>query len=117
MMWIERLTGDLGDKRRYLRYRARVKALPDPYREAAAALERYLMNVGPSGEGLIPMLDDLADLLEQSVADGRPLRDVVGEDPVEFAEVFMRNYAGSSWIDKERRRLTEAIDRAAEADR
>jgi DNA-binding ferritin-like protein (Dps family) len=38
------------------------------------------------------MLEDLADLFEQGAADGTPLRDVVGEDPVEFAEAFLANY-------------------------
>ena len=112
--WIEKVVGDLGDKKRYRQYKERVKQLPDPYRQAAGALERYLMNLGPSDNGtsLIAMLNDLADLLEQSVAAGTPIRDVVGTDPVEFAESFMENYGGGSWIRKERTRLTKAIDRA-----
>jgi DNA-binding ferritin-like protein (Dps family) len=43
---------------------------------------------------LLLMLGDLADLFEQSAADGTPIRAIVGDDPVEFAETFMRNYAG-----------------------
>ncbi|MFI6604150.1 DUF1048 domain-containing protein [Nonomuraea sp. NPDC050536] len=57
------------------------------------------------------MLEDLADLFAQSAADGTPIRDVVGEDPVEFAEAFLRNYPESQWISRERERLTDAIDR------
>lgn len=114
-MWIEKLIGDLADKKSYLQYRARVKKLPPGYREAALALERYLMNMGPSddGEALIAMLTDLADLLEQAVADATTIRSLVGDDPSEFAEAFLDNYAGGSWIRKERKRLAEAIDRAA----
>ncbi|MFG6503584.1 DUF1048 domain-containing protein [Microbacterium sp. P05] len=112
--WIEKIVGDLGDKKRYLAYRERVKRLPDGYRDAAKALERYLMNLGPTddGKGLVTMLEDLADLLEQSAADGAPLRDVVGADPADFAETFMANYDGGSWVRKERARLAESIDRA-----
>ncbi len=112
--WIERVTGSLDDKKRYLAYRARVKALPAGYREAALALERYLMNMGPSNDGkaLIAMLTDLADLFEQSVADATPIRTLVGEDPSEFAEAFLDNYAGGSWIRAERTRLADSIDRA-----
>ena len=115
-MFLEKIVGDLGDKKRYLAYKQRVKQLPDPYRHAAAALERYLMNLGPTGDGksLITMLTDLADLLEQSVAAGTPIRDVVGSDPVEFVETFMENYEGGSWIRKERDRLAKAMDRAEE---
>ncbi|MCK6066318.1 MULTISPECIES: DUF1048 domain-containing protein [Microbacterium] len=117
MAWYEKIIGDLGEKKRYLAYKARVKRLPEPYRQAAAALERYLLHLGPSdsGSSLVAMLDDLGDLLEQSAAAGTPIRDVVGSDPVSFAETFMENYGGGSWIRKERARLERAIE-AAEHD-
>ncbi|MEG9249632.1 DUF1048 domain-containing protein [Arthrobacter sp. Soc17.1.1.1] len=118
-MWIEKIVGDLGDKKRYREYRERVRRLPDGYREAALALERYLLHLGPSNDGnsLIAMVTDLADLFEQSVAAGTPLRDVVGTDPVEFAEEFMQNYGGGSWIRTERDRLAKAIDHAEAEER
>jgi DNA-binding ferritin-like protein (Dps family) len=43
-MWIEKLTGSLEQKRQYKQYRARIEALPEPYRSAAKALQRYFMN-------------------------------------------------------------------------
>jgi DNA-binding ferritin-like protein (Dps family) len=107
--------GWIAQKRRYRAYKARVARLPGGHRAAVDALERYLMVFGPSGNAssLQQMLDDLADLFEQSVADGTSVRAVVGEDPAEFAEDFARSYPGGSWIGRERRRLSEAIDRAA----
>ena len=59
------------------------------------------------------MPQDLADLFEQSAANGTPIRAIVGDDPVEFAETFLANYSEGQWINKERRRLTNAIDRVA----
>lgn len=114
MAWFEKLTGPLEQKKQYREYKARAKALPDGYREATSALERYLLNLGPSndGESLITMLTDLADLMEQSAAAGTPVRDVVGDDPAAFAETFMDNYGGGSWIRNERTRLAKAIDEA-----
>lgn len=111
---IEKVVGDLGDKKRWREYKARTKGLPVSYRTAIEALERYLMYYGALAQGdvLVSMLEDLADLFEQAAADGTPIRAVVGEDPVEFAEDFVRNYSGGQWINKERVRLTEAIDRA-----
>jgi DNA-binding ferritin-like protein (Dps family) len=41
------------------------------------------------------------------------VRGIVGDDPVEFVEAFVANYSDGSWINKERRRLNEAIERAA----
>lgn len=114
--WIEQLTGSLEQKKQYRQYKARMAQLPSGYCAAATALERYLTYFGSisKGEVLVAMLEDLVELFEQSAADGTPIRKIVGDDPVEFAEIFMRNYAGGQWIDKERERLTKAIDAAAD---
>jgi DNA-binding ferritin-like protein (Dps family) len=58
------------------------------------------------------LLEDLADVFEQAAANDTPIKDVVGDDPVEFAEGFIRNYEDSSWINKEQERLTRAIEEA-----
>jgi DNA-binding ferritin-like protein (Dps family) len=112
---IEVVIGSVDDKKRWRQYKARIKQLPDNYRAAAEAVERYLMYAGgiANGEAMVSMLEDLADLFEQSAANGTPIRGVVGEDPVEFVEEFVRNYSGGQWINKERDRLNQAIDAAA----
>ena len=115
--WIEQLTGSLEQKRQYRQYKARVEQLPADYRAATTALERYLMYFGSitRGETLVSMLEDLADLFEQSAANGTPIREIVGEDPVEFAEAFARNYTEGGYVPaRERKRLTDAIARAEE---
>jgi len=73
-----------------------------------------MLNLGPSNDGksLIAMLTDLADLMEQSAAAGTPVRAIVGDDPAAFAETFMENYGGGSWIRSERSRLAKSIDEA-----
>jgi DNA-binding ferritin-like protein (Dps family) len=116
--WIEQVTGSLEQKKRYRQYKAHTKQLPANYRTAIDALDRYLMYFGSitRGDTLVSMLEDLADLFEQSAADGTPIREIVGEDPVEFAETFLQNYSEGQWINKERERLTKAIDRAAGED-
>ncbi len=113
--WVEKLVGEFGDKRRWRQYKARKQQLPANYRTAVDALERYLTYFGAITRGnvLMAMLEDLEDLFEQSAASGTPIRAVVGDDPVEFAEEFLRNYSQGQWINKERERLTLAIDRVA----
>ena len=112
LQYLEVVTGSLEDKKRWRQYKARVKELPEDYRAAVEALERYLMHFGPADSAdLLPMCDDLADLFERSVADRTPIRKVFGEDPVEFAEAFLANYPGGSWIRRERERLNNAIER------
>lgn len=113
--WIEALTGSLEQKKQYKLALARIEGLPAPYAEAATAMHRYLMYAGgiTDGDTLIRMFTDLADLWERAAVDGTPVRDIVGDDPVDFAETFAKAYAGREWIDKERTRFTTAIDDAA----
>ena len=105
------ITRMINEKRRYRQYQARTASLPTSYRTAIGGLERYLMFFAPgTGEDLQTMLDDLADLFEESAASQTPVRAIVGEDPVEFAEAFRRNYPVGRWIVREQERLTRAID-------
>ena len=62
------------------------------------------------------MFEDLADLFERARRTGPRSATIVGEDPVEFAEAFLRNYPKGRWISRERERLTSAIERAAGED-
>lgn len=116
--WYEVVTGSLEQKKEYKQLRNRLEALPEPYRAAAKAVQRYFMYNGSTvmeGEMAITMMSDFTELWERAVADATPVRAIVGEDPVEFAETFAEAYAGKRWIDKERARLTEAIDEAEKA--
>jgi DNA-binding ferritin-like protein (Dps family) len=112
--WIETVTGSLEQKKRYKLFKARTEALPEPYGTAAKAFQRYFMYFGgfTDGETLITMMRDFVDLWERAAADGTPVRDIVGEDPVEFAETFAHSYTGTQWIDKERARLIASIEDA-----
>lgn len=116
--WIELITGSLEQKKQYRQDMARMQALPPSYAQAAKAVHRYIMYAGgmTDGETTIAMIGDLVDLFERAAADGTPVREVVGSDPVEFAEEFIRAYVGKQWIDKERARLTQAIDDAERTD-
>ena len=109
--WIEALTGSLEQKKQYKQLKARLDALPEPYGTAAKAMHRYFLYYGglTDGDDLVRMLEDLVELWERAPADGTPVRDIVGSDPVDFAETFAQSYGGTQWIDKERARLTQAI--------
>ena len=111
--WIEMITGSLEDKKRWRAYKARVQQLPPSYRTAVEGVERYLMYAGGADtDQLTQMFDDLADLFERAAADGTPVREIVGDNPVEFVETFKSNYGLGSWVGKEQRRLNDAIERA-----
>ena len=105
----------IGPKRQWRAYKARVRQLPPNYREAVDAIERYLMHFGVLGtDDAISLFEDVADLFERAAADETPIRDIVGDDPVEFVDALVRNYSKGGYVDRERKRLTDAIDHAAE---
>jgi DNA-binding ferritin-like protein (Dps family) len=106
----------IGDKKRWRAYKARTRQLPDNYRTAVDAIERYLMHFVPTdGDSAALQFEDLADLFEQAAADGTPIREIVGENPVEFVETFVQNYSDGGYAPaRARKRLTDAIARAEE---
>ena len=99
---LETIYGPLEQKRRYRQYKARTERLPASYHTAVDALQRYSYYFGHgTAEGGLSMLEDLADLFEQAAADGTPIREIVGEDPVEFADALIRNYTKGGYVTRE----------------
>ena len=120
MSWIEKITGPLEDKRQFRADRTRMEALPQPYKDACVAVFRYLMRAGgiSDGDTAVRMMTDLVDLFERASVDGTALEALLGEDPVEFIDEFLRAYDQGSWPAKERGKLRAAIrDAGGEAAR
>ena len=104
----------VGPKREWRAYKRRVKALPPPYRAAVDAVETYLMHFGPEPwESSASLLGDVAELFERAAADGTPIRDIVGTDPVEFVDALIRNYDKGGYVARHQNRLRAAMDKAA----
>ena len=102
-----------GEAERREQHRWRRLRLGPDYRAAVDALERYLVHRRALASGDLVtnlVLDDLADVFEQCEADGVDVRAIVGEDPVEFAELLLANHVDGDWIATERSRLLHTID-------
>lgn len=112
--WFETLTGPLSQKKQYRQDKARIEALPEPYGSVAKGMHRYITYFAgvTDGDTLVTMFGELADLWERASLDATPVRDIVGDDPVGFAETFAQAYAGKQWIDKERARFVAVVDSA-----
>ncbi|MFI6485909.1 DUF1048 domain-containing protein [Nonomuraea sp. NPDC050663] len=115
LRYIELVTGSLEEKKRWRQYKARVQRLPENYRIAAEATERYLIHLALT-DGSVEIWEDLADLFEQSVADGTAVRSLFGDDPAEFAETFAANYPAGQWRNQERNRFARAVQDASRHD-
>lgn len=103
-----------GPRKRWRAYKVRVKELPESYRTAVEAVERYLMHFVPSdGDSSTAMFEDLADLFGQAAAEGTPIREIVGDDPMEFVDAFAQNYSEGGYVPaRARKQLTDDIERA-----
>jgi len=103
----------IGDKKRWREFKARTHALPENYRTAVDGFTRYLMYFGAAdGDTATAILEDLIDVFERAAADGTPIRDIVGDDPVEFVDSLVRNYDKGGYVAREQKRLNDAIARA-----
>lgn len=111
-MTISEITTKLiGDKRRWNAYKARTRQLPAAYRTTIKALERYLLRFGPAdADAAATMFEDLATRFERGAANGTPVRELVGNDPVEFAKTFIKDYPQGGAMDTgEREKLINAM--------
>lgn len=104
----------VGPKKEWREYKRRVKALPSPYVDAVEGIQRYVFHFGGTNDPSA-LLNDIIDLFERAAADGTPLRDIVGEDPVEFADALIRNYQDEGYVAREQNRLRASIDKAISA--
>ncbi len=105
----------IGPKRQWRQYKARREQLPESYRTAVEAIERHMMHFVPTDAGSdASRFEDLAGLFEQAAVDGTPIREIVGQDPVKFAETFVQSYSEGGYVPaRARKQLTEAIERVA----
>ncbi|MEN9751698.1 MAG: hypothetical protein RLZZ600_745, partial [Actinomycetota bacterium] len=52
-------------------------------------------------------------LFEQSAETKTPIREIVGENPADFAEAFISNYTKDTWRDRQVRKVNEALEAAS----
>ncbi len=87
----------IGEKRRWRQYKARIDSFPRATARRSTRWSGTSCTSGATdGDSAAAMFEDLADLFEQSAADGTPIREIVGDDPVEFVEAFVQNYPKGS---------------------
>lgn len=95
------IIGDLDDKRKYKQMMRRIEELPKDYSIAFKEIQKYINTVsGISGNATIfnnlKIFEDLLDLFEESVADERNIKEVIGNDVSKFCNEFMTIYINDS---------------------
>lgn len=111
MTFWEKITG--GDMTRQLKaFEKRAKDLPQDYQKA---WEEIKANLWPrsdfTGRNLMPILDGVLGLLEETAAEGQGVREVLGDDIKGFCAALAGEEGAKSFRDKWRQQLNGNIAR------
>lgn len=102
------ITGLKEDKASWRRLQARAQALPPDYRFVYKKMQGYMMNfAGGDGMDVVRLCESIAELLEEGAADGKNVRDVIGNNPAEFCDELMKD--ANTWTGKLRISLNNSI--------
>jgi DNA-binding ferritin-like protein (Dps family) len=91
-------------------FESRVNKLPADYQ---AAWEKIKTNLWPhsdfTGRNLMPILDGVLGLLEETAADGQSVQEVLGNDIIGFCAALVGEEGAKSYRDKWREQLNNNI--------
>ena len=109
MNFWEKVTGS--DMTRELKaFESRAQKLPADYQ---AAWEKIKTDLWPrsdfTGRNLMPILDDVLGLLEETAAEGQSVQEVLGDDIKGFCSALAGEEGAKSYRDKWRRQLNITI--------
>lgn len=109
MNFWEKITG--GDMtKEFKAFESRARKLPADYR---AAWEKIKANLWPNsdftGRNLMPILDGVLGLLEETAAEGQRVKEVLGDDIQGFCSALTGEEGAKSFRDKWREQLNNAV--------
>ena len=111
MNFWEKVTGSDMTKD-YKAFEARAKKLPSEYQVAWEKIKDNLWLYSDfTGRNLMPILDGVLGLLEETAADGQSIEEVLGEDIKGFCLALVGDEGGKSYRDRWREQLNKNIAR------
>lgn len=109
MNFWEKITGSDMTKE-FKNFEVRVKKLPVDYQVAWEEINANIwMYSDFSGRNLMSILEGVIGLLEESVADGQSVQDVLGDDIKGFCAALAGEEGAKSFRDKWRKQLNDNI--------
>jgi DNA-binding ferritin-like protein (Dps family) len=98
--------------REWKRFEARAEALPADYQAAWEQIKVHLFPYsGFTGSNLMPILDGVLGLLEETAADGHSIHEVLGDDIEGFCAALADGQKGRSYRDRWREQLNRNVAR------
>lgn len=107
-LW-EKITGSDMTKQ-YRAFEARAEILPADYQAAWESIKTQLWQHSDfTGRNLMPILDGVLGLLEETAADGQSVVEVLGEDIKGFCSALVGEEGAKSYRDRWRAQLNHNI--------
>ncbi|GAB2519737.1 DUF1048 domain-containing protein [Nocardia heshunensis] len=98
--------------REYKAFNARAAALPDEYRTAWEEIKRTISPHSDfTGRNLMPILDGVLGLLEETAAEGQSVAEALGDDIGGFSAAVAGNAGAKDYRDKWRAQLNRNVAR------
>jgi len=109
MNFLEKITGNDMNKE-FKTFELRAKKLPNDYQAAWEEIKVNLWSHSDfTGRNLMPILDGVLGLLEETAADGQSIQDVLGDDIKGFCSALAGEEGAKSFRDKWREQLNNNI--------
>ena len=111
MNFWEKITGS-DMKREFRNFESRVKKLPADYQAAWEEINANLwQHADFTGRNLLPILDGVLSLFEETAAEGQSVQEVLGDDIKGFCSALAGEEAAKPFRDKWREQLNKNIAR------
>lgn len=98
---LNKIIGDITEKRDYRQIESRAKALPGEYATAYKQIKDYIFHT--SGIMSMDPLKVLVDMFEEAAANDRQVQDITGPDVAAFADELVRG--APSYFQQQRTKL------------
>lgn len=109
MNFWEKVTGNDMTKE-YKAFEARAKKLPADFQGAWEKIKENLwLHSDFTGRNIMPILDGVLGLLEETSADGQEIQEVLGDDIQGFCSALVGKEGANSYRDKWRKQLNNSI--------
>jgi DNA-binding ferritin-like protein (Dps family) len=104
---LDKIIGDLGEKKEWKQIEARAKALPKDFAVAYNEIKKYIWST--AGTETIEPFKTLIDLFEEAAANGKSVVEVIGSDVAGFVDELVRDE--KSYFGKKRQQLNDDISK------
>lgn len=111
MNFINKIIGNLDEKREWKAMEERAKTLPSEYYHAYKAIQKYIWTAGGVADwkDVSRIFNGIIDMFEEGTAEGREVTELTGEDVAAFCDELMKD--SKTWHDKHRAKLNDKVIR------